>query len=385
MKYKTIDLFAGIGGIRRGFELTNRCENVLSAEIDDFACKTYTYLYKENPKNDVTSEQFKEKVEATNYDVLLGGFPCQAFSSAGKKEGFRDTTRGTLFFDVADIIDRTRPKAFLLENVEGLITHKKGSTFRTIIHTLVKELNYRVIGVTEDSHGNLVYNPRSFLLNSKNFGVPQNRPRVYIVGFNKEVYGSSTIYLPHNQLPQKRSRSIIFKDITEILEKNVSEKYYLSEGYLKTLIKHKDCQKAKGNGFGYQVVNSGNKSTPISNAILATGGSGKERNLIYDYKKEYVGIMAKYKKTPISSEGIRTMTPTEWGRLQGFIGYAFMDKNRKDHFEFPPELSDTQKYKQFGNSVTIPVIEEIANYVVDNLDWLNKQTNNKENMAAVTE
>ena len=117
MAYKTIDLCAGIGGIRRGFELTGEFENVLSAEIDDFACKTYEHLFGENPKNDLTSEEFKKKAASTDYDVLLAGFPCQTFSIAGKKLGFRDTTKGTIFFDIADIISRTNPRAVFLENV----------------------------------------------------------------------------------------------------------------------------------------------------------------------------------------------------------------------------------------------------------------------------
>ena len=139
--YKTIDLFAGLGGIRKGFELTGKCENILSAEIDKFACQAYEHLYKENPFNDVTSEEFKEKCKNSNYDILLAGFPCQAFSIAGLKKGFLDTTRGTLFFDVAEIVRRSKPKAVFLENVEGLTRHDKGKTFRIILNTL-NEIGY---------------------------------------------------------------------------------------------------------------------------------------------------------------------------------------------------------------------------------------------------
>ena len=133
MPYRTIDLCAGIGGIRKGFEMTGAFQNVLSAEIDKYACMTYEHLYGENPLNDITSEDFKTKVEKTKYDVLLAGFPCQAFSRAGRQLGFLDKTRGTLFFDIADILQRTRPKAFMLENVDNLITHSKGNTFKVII------------------------------------------------------------------------------------------------------------------------------------------------------------------------------------------------------------------------------------------------------------
>ena len=125
MEYKTIDLCAGIGGIRRGFEMSGNYSNVLSAEIDDAACETYKHLFGEDPKNDLTTEEFKKLVSKTEYDVLLAGFPCQAFSSAGLKLGFRDTTRGTIFFDLADIISRTNPRAVFLENVENLYSHDK--------------------------------------------------------------------------------------------------------------------------------------------------------------------------------------------------------------------------------------------------------------------
>lgn len=189
--YKIIDLCAGIGGIRRGYELTGKFQNVLSAEIDKYACMTYQHLYGDNPCNDITTEEFKNKVESTEYDVLLAGFPCQAFSRAGKKLGFLDTTRGTLFFDIADMINRTKPKAFMLENVDNLITHNKGNTFKTIINILTEELGYKVIGVEKDERGKIVYEPRSFVRNSKNFGVPQNRPRVYIMGFNRDFWGAA--------------------------------------------------------------------------------------------------------------------------------------------------------------------------------------------------
>ena len=178
MKYKTIDLCAGIGGIRRGFEMSGKYSNVLSAEIDDAACETYKHLFGEDPKNDLTTEEFKELVSKTEYDVLLAGFPCQAFSSVGLKLGFRDTTRGTIFFDLADIISRTNPRAVFLENVENLYSHDKGKTLKTIISTLEGELGYRVIGVSLDENGDYTYTRKSFIRNSRNFGVPQNRPRM---------------------------------------------------------------------------------------------------------------------------------------------------------------------------------------------------------------
>jgi len=359
-KYKTIDLFCGIGGIRKGFELTNGFKNVLSAEIDKYACMTYEHLYGENPLNDVTSQEFKEKVKDTNYDILLAGFPCQSFSIAGDKKGFRDTTRGTLFFDVADIIKETKPKAFLLENVEGLFRHDKGKTFKIIIETLINELGYKIVGVN-DNNGVLEYNAISFLRKTVDFGLPQKRNRTYIMGFRADLVSNGYRF---DELPTKREKPI-FNNLYEILEDNVSAKYYLSEQYIKTLEKHKANHKSKGNGFGFKIVNMG--ENPISNTILATGGSGKERNLILQEKPEYYGMMFGSKKSPINNRGIRAMTPKEWARLQGFKDYAFV-KNAKDSFSFPKTVSDTQQYKQLGNSVSIPVIEELAKYMYKRLE-----------------
>ncbi len=357
--YKTIDLFCGIGGIRKGFELTNNFSCILSAEIDKYACITYEHLYGENPLNDVTSKEFKEKVQNLNYDVLLAGFPCQSFSIAGAKKGFEDTTRGTLFFDVADILKRTTPKAFLLENVEGLFRHDKGKTFKIIIDTLINELGYKIVGVNE-KNGILEYDSKSFLRKTVNFGLPQKRTRTYIMGFRNNLVPTNYQF---NELPTKKEKPI-FDNLYELLEDDVSAKYYLSEQYIRTLEKHKATHKAKGNGFGYKVVNIG--ENPISNTILATGGSGKERNLIIQEKPEYYGIMFGSKKTPINDKGIRVMTPREWARLQGFKDYAFI-KNGVDTFSFPTNVSETQQYKQLGNSVSIPVIEELAKYMYRHL------------------
>lgn len=357
--YKTVDLFCGIGGIRKGFELSNHFQNVLSAEIDKFACITYEHLYHENPQNDITSIEFKEKVKNTPYDILLAGFPCQSFSIAGDKKGFKDTTRGTLFFHVADILKETKPKAFLLENVEGLFRHDKGKTFKIIIDTLVKELNYKIVGVDE-INGELKYSSDSFLRKTTDFGLPQKRVRTYIVGFRSDILKENYTLKP---LPLK-SEKTIFKDLNDLLEKDVEAKYYLSEQYIKTLEKHKANHKSKGNGFGYKIVNM--DKNPIANTILATGGSGKERNLIYQKKPEIYGKMFGNKQSPINNQGIRVMTPTEWARLQGFKDYAFV-KNGIDTFSFPKEISETQQYKQLGNSVSIPVIQEIAKYIFSTL------------------
>ncbi|ONI47699.1 DNA (cytosine-5-)-methyltransferase [Candidatus Epulonipiscium fishelsonii] len=369
--YKTIDLCAGIGGIRRGFELTGKVKNVLSAENDKYACMTYEHLYNENPMNDITTDKFKELASNTNYDILLAGFPCQAFSAVGKKEGFRDATRGTIFFHISEILDLTRPKAFLLENVEGLITHKQGNTFNIILDTLINKLDYHIVGIHKSTTSNkFVFDRKHILLNAKNFGVPQNRPRIYLVGFDKKRYGSKTENIL--VLPQKRHDKPIYPNLNYVLEMKAEPTYYLSQGYMNTLKKHKKNQSQKGNGFGYMVVNEPQIKNPISNAILATGGSGKERNLVYDPQEEIIGLEVKGKQTPINSDCIRLMKPCEWGKLQGFIGYAFM-KDGEDKFSFPVSVSNTQQYKQFGNSVAIPVIEEIATKIVQTLDEIDRE------------
>ena len=371
MIYKTIDLCAGIGGIRRGFELTGSFQNVRSAEIDESAAKTYKHLFDDDALNDLTSEEFKTELDSTEYDVLLAGFPCQAFSRAGKQLGFRDTTRGTIFFDIADIISRTKPRAIFLENVDNLISHDHGNTINTIVKTLEDELDYRVIGVSLDENGNYQYDRSSFVRNSKNFGVPQNRARAYIMAFSKKKYGNA-IKLLTEQLPTE-STEVVFEDVNAILETEVDDKYYMAEGYLETLKRHKIREHEKGHGFGYCVVNQEGGEHPIANTILATGGSGKERNLIYQPKEGISGKVIPRKKTRLNSEGIRVMTPMEWGRLQGFIGYGFLDADGSETFSFPEDTNDAQKYKQFGNSVSITVIKTMADFMLNCFDILEQQ------------
>ena len=357
--YKTIDLFSGLGGIRKGYEMTGRFKNVLSADIDKFACLAYKHLYNEDSYNDVTSDEFKKKCESTNYDILLGGFPCQAFSIAGLQKGFEDETRGTLFFDIADILNRTHPKAFMLENVEGLLKHEKGRTFKVIVKTL-DEVGYKVVGV-DIKNGEFLYDSKNLVRTTKDFGIPQKRARIFIMGFRKDI-------IPKNykfpNLPSKSDQKV-YNNLYDLLEQKVDPKYYLSDKLLNTLKNHRASHSAANSGFGYIVVNEGDN--PVSNTIMATGGSGKERNLIRQPQKEYEGLMVG-RGNLINSEGIRNMTPTEWGKLQGFINYAFVDESGIDHFSLPKEISDTQRYKLFGNSVSIPVIKAMAEYMIERLD-----------------
>ena len=197
LPYRTIDLCAGIGGIRRGFELTGRFQNVLSSEIDKYACKTYQHLFGDDPHHDLTSDEFKNLVSETPYDVLLAGFPCQTFSRVGLQEGFDDEEKGKIFFHISEIIQKTRPFVIFLENVDRLVTHDEGRTFQTIIDTLVKSLGYHIIGVELREDGGLQYTPKAFIRNSRDFGVPQNRPRTYIIGFDTERFSPEELSLIH--------------------------------------------------------------------------------------------------------------------------------------------------------------------------------------------
>lgn len=369
MPYRMIDLCAGIGGIRRGFELTGGFVNVLSSEIDRYACMTYEHLFGENPHNDLTTEEFKRKVEDVQYEILLAGFPCQTFSRVGLGEGFENEEKGKIFFHIAEIIKRTRPRAIFLENVDHLVTRDKGETFKTIIEKLEIELNYKIIGTTRETDGSLSYLPRNFIRNSRDFGVPQNRPRTYIIGFDRGVFDADVVSRLPNNLPTGRAEPL-YNNLNAVLEKNVEPRYYMASGYFETLIRHRERQAKKGYGFGYRIVNAPEIENPVANTLLATGGSGRERNLIYDPRDGIAGMEIKGKKTPLNNKGIRVMTPTEWGKLQGFINYAFLDENGIDKFSFPDGIPDVQKYKQFGNSVTIPAVEQMALFMLDCFEQL---------------
>lgn len=367
--YRSIDLCAGIGGIRRGFELTGAFRNVLSAEIDKYACRTYQHLYGDNPENDLTSETFKKLVQQTEYDVLLAGFPCQTFSRVGKEEGFDNEEKGQIFFHIAKIIEQTRPMIVFLENVDRLVTHDAGRTFSTIVNTLVTKLGYHTIGVTPKQDGSLQYNTKNFIRNSRDFGVPQNRPRTYLICFDTEKFDIERLRNLPNELPLHREIPL-YDSLSDLLDQEVDPKYYMASGYLDTLVHHRERQESRGYGFGYRVVNEPGIEHPVANTLLATGGSGRERNLIFDPRDGIAGLQLGTKKTPLNDRGIRVMTPNEWGKLQGFVNYAFINEQGIDEFEFPEDVPDVQKYKQFGNSVTIPVIEEMAHFILNCLDAL---------------
>jgi len=336
--FRFIDLFAGIGGFRIAMEsLGGEC--VFSSEWDKYAQITYEINYGSKPYGDITKDEVKNKIPK-NFDLLCAGFPCQAFSIAGKRGGF-DDTRGTLFFEVATIIKKHKPKAIFLENVKGLYNHDKGKTLKTILNTLREDLGYFV--------------PEPKIINSKFYGVPQNRERIFIVGFRNDLN------IDEFQYPTNNKISSVVEEIIE--KKEVSVKYYLSNQYLSTLREHRKRHESKGNGFGYQILDNDS----VANAIVC-GGMGKERNLIID-KRLSTFIPVTKIKGEVNKEGIRRLTPRECARLQGFPE------------SFKIEVSDAQAYKQFGNSVAIPAIKatgsKILTKLVNALSTKNSEKRNK--------
>lgn len=290
-----IDLFAGIGGIRIGFEdLGGEC--VFSSEWDKYCKVTYQTNFSEIPYGDIT--QIKP-AEIPPFDIILAGFPCQPFSMAGKKLGFEDA-RGTLFFDIAEKIKYHKPKVVFLENVKNLASHDKGKTFTVIVNTL-KELGYSVFHK---------------VLNARDFGLPQNRERLYIIGF----LGSVDFEFP--EAPKTKTR------VGDILDKDVDAKYTISDRLWEGHQRRKREHREKGNGFGYSLFT---EDSPYTSTISARY-----------YKDGSEILIAQNGKNP------RKLTPREAARLQGF----------PESFQIP--VSDVQAYKQFGNSVSVPVIKAIA-------------------------
>jgi len=322
-----IDLFAGIGGTRRGFESAGgRC--VFTSEWDRFAQQSYLENYGHQDEHSFAGDITQvDPAAVPDHDVLLAGFPCQPFSlagvskknSLGRKHGFEDETQGTLFFNLAKIIDVKRPRAFLLENVKNLISHDRGRTFEVIRHTLEEEFGYEV---------------HHQVINASHF-VPQNRERIFIVGFRDGSTGFSwdDLRLPE---PDRVLSSILHpEDGTEAAEEpytvgesaRVNEKYTLSEKLWQYLQDYAAKHRAAGNGFGFGLV----------------GPDDRARTLSARYHKDGSEILvAQPGKRP------RRLTPRECARLMGF----------PDSHRIP--VSDTQAYRQFGNSVVVPVIEEIA-------------------------
>ena len=325
-----IDLFAGIGGMRIAFERAGgHC--VYSNEWNKYSQQTYFANFGEQPDGDIT------KVDASaipDHDILVAGFPCQPFSIAGvsKKQslgratGFEDKTQGTLFFDICRILKAKRPKAFLLENVKNLCSHDKGNTFRVItesLHELDYEIFYQVI-------------------DGQNY-VPQHRERILIVGFDRKRYGSNVDFsfdlTPVDPKPVVR----------DILETDADDRYTLSDKLWKYLQDYAAKHKEAGNGFGYGIADS----------------NGVARTLSARYYKDGSEILIKQEgKNP------RRLTPRECARLQGF----------PEDFKIP--VSDTQAYKQFGNSVVVPLMSDVAMLIAKKLKALDKKLSKEEITAS---
>ncbi|MEG3166444.1 DNA (cytosine-5-)-methyltransferase [Sphingomonas sp. PB2P19] len=331
-----IDLFAGIGGLRRGFDKWGKC--VFTSEWDKYSQKTYLANYECD--HEVAGDITKVPLESIPaHDLLLAGFPCQPFSIAGvskknalnRPHGFLDETQGTLFFNVAKIIQHHRPRAFLLENVKNLVNHDKGQTFRVIHKTLTEELGYQV-------HWKVI--------NSKSF-VPQQRERIFIVGFReKNDFTFDDLVLP-DPLNGPRLGTILHpEDGSEELESpytrgniaSVSDKYTLTDHLWQYLQGYAAKHKAAGNGFGFGLV----------------GRSDVARTLSARYYKDGSEILIEQKgKSP------RRLTPRECARLMGF------DEPGGHDFIIP--VSDMQAYRQFGNAVVVPVVKAVAEHM---LPWL---------------
>jgi len=343
-EFTFIDLFAGIGGIRRGFESTGgRC--VFTSEYDKYAVKTYlaNYHCDHDVHGDITEitqpdgmpkEQTYNHIQNSipDHDVLLAGFPCQPFSiagvskknSLGKAHGFECDTQGTLFFDVARIIDIKRPLAIMLENVKNLKNHDKGKTFKIIMRTL-DELGYDVIDQKYDKSD---ADPK--IINGKNF-VPQNRERIVIVAFRRDLKVTEGFTLKKIKKYFPKTERVV-GDILQP-DNEVDDKYILTPNLWKYLKTYADKHKKAGNGFGFGKVSASDKSTRTLSARYYKDGS----EILIDRGNG---------KRP------RRLTPRECSRLMGF------DKPRESKFIIP--VSDTQAYKQFGNSVVVPVFEAVA-------------------------
>ena len=318
-KFTFIDLFAGMGGFRLAMQAQGgKC--VFSSEWNAYSQKTYFANFGEMPFGDITKELTKSYIPK-EFDVLCAGFPCQPFSiagvskkkSLGRETGFKDKTQGTLFFDVADIISRHRPKAFFLENVKNLTSHDKGNTFRVIRETL-EELNYSIHYQVMDGQ---TY-------------VPQHRERIMIVGFDKNRYHGEEKF----EFPEQHEAT---RAIKEILDPNIDPKYTLSDKLWAYLQNYAEKHRAKGNGFGYGLVDL----------------NGISRTLSARYYKDGSEILIPQEE----GKNPRRLSPRECARLMGYP-----DKYRIDR------VSDVQAYRQCGNSVIVPLITAVSEKIINTME-----------------
>ena len=322
-KFTFIDLFAGIGGFRMAMQAWGgKC--VFSSEWDKYSQQTYRANYGETPFGDITKQEVK-KFLPKKFDVLCGGFPCQPFSiagvskkiSLGKKHGFEDEKQGNLFFDIAEIIAKHRPKVFFLENVKNLVSHDKGNTFKVIKNTLL-DLNY--------SFDHKVLDGKKF--------VPQHRERTIMVGFDKKIFGPDMCFDFNNvEIPKVDTK------LSSILMAKVDAKYTLTDHLWHYLQEYAKKHKANGNGFGFGLANP----------------DGITRTISARYHKDGSEILI-----PQKNKNPRRLTPKECALLQGYPS------------DFVIPVSDTQAYRQFGNSVVMPLIRAVGKEIVHVLESAHK-------------
>jgi DNA (cytosine-5)-methyltransferase 1 len=342
-KFTFIDLFAGIGGIRLPFQkLGGKC--VFSSEWDKFAQRTYAANYGEVPSGDITQISAND---IPDHDILMGGFPCQSFSQAGLKKGFEDT-RGTMFFEIQRILGGKKPKVFLLENVKQLKGHEKGRTLKTILNILTGESDQSLddVPMSQDARNALGERLNYWIdfrvLRAADFGIPQNRERIFIVGFDKDYFGESFDFDKIFKWPIPTCEPTRVGDILEpqdILDAQ-EDKYTISDKLWAGHQRRKEEHKTKGNGFGCSVYTADSAYTNTISARYYKDGS----EILID--QSHLG------KNP------RKLTPRECARLQGFPDEFIVDA-----------VSQAQIYKQFGNSVCVKVIEAIAKQLVEVLDY----------------
>ena len=309
---KFIDLFAGIGGFRLAFESVG-ATCVFSAEIDKHACTTYEMNFNENPFCDVSKLHAED---IPDFDILCAGFPCQPFSLAGKRKGFQDT-RGTLFFDIERIIQEKKPKAFILENVKGLINHDKGRTLEVILDTLRKKLNYHV---------------HYKVLNSKDYALPQNRERIYIIGFKEQNIEFN--------FPQPIERTIDLENIIDTNLEGTAISDRAKQNIETHLKNHKKYKQIKTNPLllAYEIRKSRcsfrfDNISPCLTAKMRTGGNN----------------------VPIFVQKMRKFSTRECLRIQGF----------PESYQINPNTA--QSYKQIGNSVSVPIIRLLAKEIIKHI------------------
>ncbi len=326
-----IDLFAGIGGFRMALQNNNgRC--VFSSEYDKYAQKTYFANYGEVPFGDITLDETKKFIPL-NFDVLCGGFPCQPFSlagvskknSLGRSHGFDDVKQGNLFFHIVEILETHRPKAFFLENVKNLVSHDKGNTFKVIKQTILD------LGYSFDSR-----------VIDGSYYVPQHRERTFMIGFDRKRYGEDVTFdFDRIILPDAKPR------VGEILQQNIDPKYTLSDKLWQYLQDYAQKHKERGNGFGFGTITADSTT----------------RTLSARYYKDGSEILV-----PQDGMNPRRLTPQECAALQGYPMYPINVDNPNASFRIT--VSDNQAYKQFGNSVVMPLIQVIGRQLSKHLNYL---------------